>query len=415
METRVCLVMNAVLVYPVSERAVVSYRYYAAEGTDAAKDLVVRSLRDLDFAHGTGSIRTDRLDACIRGFNAEDVYVNLKHREQARINGDSKRLGIAAVIRVEKDMYVAVPLEQMSITGAGNGRICILRTPYQGMRYYITDATGIVLGKTDAVHLRGMLMKPYKEDMRRFHAEVPARCIVDAVKGVFALLPKTEGADGKYVLHCTKRAVAYRMLSDSAVLDIPYTMNVEVRSLKDNRIYSLHASLLRKWMKARYSCSDRLSQISVPVKAVKAADCSGLELYMPQMWHVLYKDSVLSLPWNALTHMWKPAGGKVRFMLCSGMYTLSGDVRPYEVCMEELADVLDGNEYRTEPRMYIKVPYKAVFRRNSKSVCIGLVMKGDIVKKRRYSIKEFSCIMKIGNEYFRDERSIGGRIWLAVP
>ncbi|MCD8287062.1 MAG: hypothetical protein LUD50_07560 [Clostridia bacterium] len=413
-----CSSADITLVYPVRESRVVEYGYCVLENMRTGDEtLYSRVLRDTDFVCGTGaeSIPESRLEKKIRCFSPEDVYDRLCAKEKAKIREDSSMLAIAAVIMVEKDRFVAVPVQYMSITGAGEGRVCVLRTPSNGIRFCITDSCGIVRSRANAVMLRAMLLGSYADDTKRFRLEIPRECVIDTGRKVLALLPEAKGAEGRYVMRVDKDPVIYRALKSTAYMDVPLDYNMEVRALRDNRVFSVHSTLLFHIARGKYLYSDALKEVSVSRTAVKAISEDAAVLSMPQKWHVTYKDSTLTLPATCITRKAYPADDYVHIMLCTGMYELQDEGKTYEVSMEDLMEALTMKDYGTEPRMYIKVPYKAVFRSNSRYACIGLVLDAGSVKKSKYSMNDFSCILKLDRHCFMDERCLGGKIWIAVP
>ncbi len=414
-----CFGETTALVYPVHESLVARYAYYATEILGHGEEsLFVRELTERDFAKEFRCrIAANELEERIRSLDADRICARLKYKAKEHISfADGKaRIGIAAVIKAGEDRYAAVPVDCMYITGAGITRLCIIRMKLDGTRYAVEDGRGAVQFRADPVQLRGMLLSQYDEDMRRFSMEVPMSCLADAGKTVYALLPQVPGTEDRLVLHCSKRSVMYRKLKNTAWMDIKYSASLEVRSLRDNRVYSIHGSLVKQILKRKLYYSDRLRVVSVNPRALKESAAGILELHMPQMWHVMYKDSLLSVPCTALVNPARKDDEPLRIMLSAGMYSLMEDGKERLVCMEDLADALDGNGYETAPRMYITVPYKAVFRRNSSSVCIGLVLSENASGRKRPLIGDFSCIMKLDRKYYMDERPLGGRIWIAVP
>ncbi len=415
-----CFGETTTLVYPVQESLVARYAYYATEILGHGDDrLFVRELTQRDFVPKDFRCRiaAQQLEERIKSLDQDEIFRNLRYKARERIKAaeGNAKIGIAAIVKAGEDRFAAVPVDCMSITGAGMNRMCIVRMALDNVRYAITDSRGAVQFRADPVQLRGMLLAPYDEDMRRFSMEVPLSCLADAGKGVYALLPEVPGTEDRLLLHCSKRSVMYRKLRNTAWMDIKYSANLEIRSLRRNRVYSIHGSLVKQLLKSKLYYSDRLRTVSVSAKAVEKTTEDGLELRMPQMWHVMYKDSMLFVPWTAVQGQAKKAEETMQVMLCAGMYGLREDGREHLVCMEDLADALDGNEYRTEPRMYVKVPYKAVFRCNSSSVCIGLVLSDSASRRKRPLVSDFSCIMKLDRRYYMDERPLGGSIWVAVP
>ncbi|MCD8293945.1 MAG: hypothetical protein LUE27_01680 [Clostridia bacterium] len=406
-------------VYPVLDNMIVGYAYYIRMHEGAGEDVsVIRPLRERNFTEGFRCrFKANQLEECVRSFSAQAVYDSLCPRDRDMFGGDIRRIGIAGIVRLGEDRYTAVPIEYMSFTGAGNGRFCVMNIPCSGIRFTITDVCLRIIGKWDSVHLRNMLLAPYAGDMRRFHAEVLERCVVDAGRGLFVLLPEDKSFHGRLCMHVSKYSVMFRKTGDKVSMDILYNANHMVRSLDGAEVYSMHGSIIsRMFRTGRYNYSDLLREVRLNPNVISGIRDMRVEITMPQTWHVLYKDCVLPLSVNCLVRSVKDSSERVTALLHNGIYVLEEGNKKYEVCMGNLADAIDEVQYTVEPRIYIKVPYKAVLRKRRKAVCIGLALSsGEVCRKPYYKLTEYSCIMNVEKEYFKDERCLGGSIWLAVP
>ncbi len=111
------------------------------------------------------------------------------------------------------------------------------------------------------------------------------------------------------------------------------------------------------------------------------------------------------------------ANGTAVLCLFEDKYVLQDDNATYEVTREDLAAALDGSTYEVTSRYYLKVPEIAVTGKDNEYVCLELYSPYDMETKRglKHGPDYGGCCVRVEREYYREEQSLGGSIWLAVP